>query len=34
MAKRFCWTAFDVTDLLPQDWTTDIKKVAAEADFR
>jgi hypothetical protein len=31
MAKRFCWTAFDVTDLLPQDWTTDIKKVAAEA---
>ena len=33
MAKRFCWTAFDVTDLLPQDWTTDIKKVSAEAHF-
>jgi len=33
MAKRFCWTAFDVTDLLPQDWTTDIKTAATEADF-
>jgi hypothetical protein len=33
MAKRFCWTAFDVTDLLPRDWTTDIKKVATEAHF-
>jgi hypothetical protein len=33
MAKRFSWTAFDVNDLLPQDWTTDIKKVAAEAQF-
>jgi hypothetical protein len=33
MAKRFCWTAFDVTDLLPHDWTTDIKKVATEAHF-
>jgi hypothetical protein len=33
MAKRFCWTAFDVTDLLPQDWTTDIKRVAAEAHY-
>ena len=33
MAKRFCWTAFDVTDLLPLDWMTDIKKVAAEAHF-
>ena len=34
MAKRFRWTAFDVTDLLPQDWTTDVKKVSAEAEFR
>jgi hypothetical protein len=33
MAKRFRWTAFDVTDLLPQEWATDIKKVAAEAHF-
>ena len=33
MVKRFSWTAFDVTDLLPQDWTTDIKRVAAEAHF-
>ena len=34
MAKRFCWTTFDVTDLLPEDWHDDIKEVAAEADFR
>ena len=33
MVKRFSWTAFDVTDLLPRDWTTNIKKVAAEAQF-
>jgi len=33
MAKRFCWTAFDVTNLLPPDWTTSVKKVAAEAHF-
>ena len=33
MAKRFCWTAFDVADLLPQDWTADIKKVTTEAHF-
>jgi hypothetical protein len=34
MVKRFCWTAFDVTSLLPQDWPDEIKKVACEADFR
>lgn len=34
MAQRFCWTSFDVTNLLPQYWTDDIKEVAAEAEFR
>ncbi len=34
MAERFRWTAFDVTSLLPLDWTDNIKSVAAEADFR
>jgi hypothetical protein len=34
MAERFCWTAFDVTDLLPKYWPDDIKEVAGEADFR
>ena len=33
MAKRFCWTAFDVSDLLPLEWATDIKRVAPEAHF-
>jgi hypothetical protein len=34
MAKRFRWTAFDVTGLLPLDYADDIKVVAADADFR
>ncbi len=34
MAERFCWTAFDVTNLLPQYWPNDIKEVAGEAEFR
>jgi len=34
MAERFCWTAFDVTDLLPQYWLDDIKGVARDAEFR
>jgi hypothetical protein len=33
MVQRFWWTAFDVASLLPEGWTTDIKKVAAEAHF-
>jgi hypothetical protein len=33
MVQRFCWTTFDVTSLLPRDWPTEIKKVAAEAHF-
>ncbi len=34
MPLRFCWTTFDVTNLLPEDWREDIKAVAAEAEFR
>jgi hypothetical protein len=34
MVRRFCWTAFDVSGLLPRDWRDDLKKAAAEADFR
>jgi hypothetical protein len=34
MVKRFRWTAFDVTGLLPLDYSDDIKTVAADADFR
>jgi hypothetical protein len=34
MSLRFCWTAFDVTSLLPGDWHDDISMAAAEADFR
>ena len=34
MPLRFCWTTFDVTSLLPEDWHEDIKAVAAEAEFR
>jgi len=34
MPPRFHWTAFDVSGLLPDDWTNDIGAVAAEADFR
>jgi hypothetical protein len=33
MAKRFRWTAFDVTDWLPLNWPTEIKRVSAEARF-
>jgi hypothetical protein len=34
MVQRFGWTAFDVTRLLPPDWSDDIRKVAADAEFR
>jgi hypothetical protein len=34
LLRRFQWTAFDVTSLLPQDWPDDIKKIAVEAEFR
>ena len=34
MAPRFKWIAYDVTGLLPLDWTDNIKAVAPEADFR
>jgi hypothetical protein len=34
MAERFCWTAFDVTSLLPRYWPDDIKEVARQAEFR
>jgi hypothetical protein len=30
----FAWTAFDVTSLLPERWTSDTVHVAAAADFR
>ena len=34
MPLRFCWTTFDVTNLLPEDWREDIKAVGTEAEFR
>ena len=34
MPRRFYWTTFDVTSLLPEDWHEDISAVAAEAEFR
>jgi hypothetical protein len=34
MEKRFRWTAFDVTSLLPLDYPDDIKIAAADAEFR
>jgi hypothetical protein len=34
MVQRFQWTTFDVTNMLPLDWSDDIKAVAAEAEFR
>jgi hypothetical protein len=34
MVPRFRWTAFDVTSLLPLDWTDNVKIAAAAADFR
>jgi hypothetical protein len=34
MSLSFCWTTFDVTSLLPEDWQKDIGAVAAEADVR
>lgn len=34
MTERFCWTAFDVTNMLPQYWPDDIKGVADQAEFR
>jgi hypothetical protein len=34
MVERFQWTAFDVTNMLPLDWSDDIKAVAADAEFR
>ena len=34
MAQRFCWTSFDVTGLLPEYWSEDIKGTATEAEFR
>jgi hypothetical protein len=34
MPLRFCWTTFDVTSSLPENWQADIGTVAAEADFR
>ena len=33
LPPRFCWTTFDVTRLLPENWQKDIHAVAAEADF-
>jgi len=34
MSLNFCWTTFNATSLLPEDWYHDIITVAAEADFR
>jgi hypothetical protein len=34
MAQHFRWTAFDVTSLLPLDYSDDIKIAAADAAFR
>ena len=34
MQERFCWTTFDVNDLLPPGWREEVLSVAAEADFR
>jgi hypothetical protein len=34
MLPRFCWTTFDLTSRLPQDWQREISAAAIEADFR
>jgi 2OG-Fe(II) oxygenase superfamily len=34
MALSFCWTTFDISSHLPDDWQEDVSAVAAEADFR
>jgi hypothetical protein len=34
MPLRFCWTTFDVTGYLPENWQEDVGAVATEADFR
>jgi hypothetical protein len=34
MPLSFCWTTFDVSSLLPEDWQEDSGAAAAEADFR
>jgi hypothetical protein len=33
MPNTFCWTTFDVSGTLPEDWRDDISAVAAEVDF-
>jgi hypothetical protein len=33
MPHRFCWTTFDVSRQLPEDWHANIGAVAGEADF-
>jgi hypothetical protein len=34
MCQRFRWTTYDVTDLLPGNWRSDVLAVAVDADFR
>jgi len=34
MLTSFCWTTFDLTSGLPEDWGRDIAETAADADFR
>src|ERR1700676_2324946 len=34
MPLRFCWTTFDISSQLPEDWHANVSAVAGEADFR
>jgi hypothetical protein len=34
MPPSFCWTTFDVSRLLPENWHSDTSAVVGEADFR